>query len=216
MSSSVAARCAFGAVALSLTAAANAGFVYQSAARETEASVGGVVVQSEATTSFTSWFGSARSTSVAQSILATHGSSLLADEMNFVGAAQVSSGGDANLAARSAATVTFTADAAATVLWIADLWQQASGLGNAATISLAVVDLTASSVAVAFTGPTLGSGAFSVSAGHTYRVSILATVASVGATNATADYNVGFVSQVPAPGAVALLAVAGLAASRRR
>lgn len=216
MSNSVAARCAFGAVALLVTTAAEAGFVYESAARETEASLGGVVVQWQSTTSFTSWFGSARSTSVAQTALATQGSNLLAEEMNFVGSAQVTSGGDASLSARSAATVTFIADASSMVVWIADLWHEPSGSGNAASISLAVLDLTSSTVTLAFAGPTLGSGAFSVSAGHAYRVSILATASSVGAANASANYSVGFATQVPAPGAVALLAVAGLAASRRR
>lgn len=219
MSIFFAARCAFGAVALFVTATADAGFVFQSASRETEASAGGIVVQTAGTLGFTSWFGSARANTAAHTVLATQGSNLLANEMTFVGAAQVSSTADATLAARSAATVTWVADATETVRWIADLWHEASGAGNAASISMSVVDLTDAAAEIAFSGPVLGSGSFAVDAGHTYRVQVLALAGSVGATNAVANYNIGFFTDslpVPGPGAIALLALAGLAVRRRR
>jgi hypothetical protein len=198
-----------------MTATADAGFVYQSAARGTEASVGGVVVQSTTSAAINSWFASSWSNSAAHSVLATHGSDLAADAMTFVGAAQVSASADATLAARSGATVTFEADATETVRWMADLWQEASGPGNTASIALAVTDLTTSSPELAFNGATLGSGSFQVTAGHTYRVTILALAGSVGSTNAVANYNVGLFT-VPGPGALALLAIAAMAAQRRR
>ena len=219
MSNFVSARCAFGAVALFVTAAADAGFVFQSASRETEASVGGAVVQVANTLGFTSWFGSARANTAAHAVLATQGSSLLGNEMTFVGAAQLNSTTDTALAARSAASVTFVADATESVRWIADLWQEAFGAGTTASIALSVFDLTASSAEIAFAGPVLGSGSFTVDAGHTYRIEILATVGSSGSSNAVANYNIGLFGDslpVPAPGAVALLALAGLAGCRRR
>lgn len=219
MSNLVSARCAFGAVALFVAATADAGFVFQSASRETEASVGGIVVQSDSSIGFTSWYGSSRANTAAHVVLATQGSNLLGNEMTFVGAAQVSSSAGTTLAARSAATVTFVADATESVRWIADLWQEALGAGNAASISLSVIDLTASSAEIAFSGPVLGSGSFTVDAGHAYRVEITAIAAAVGSTNAVANYNVGLFADslpVPAPGAIALLALAGLAIRRRR
>lgn len=215
----VSARCAFGAVALFVTAAADAGFVFQNATRETEASVGGVVVQSTSTVGFTSWYGSSRANTAAHAVLATQGSNLLGNEMTFVGAAQVSSSADTTLGARSAASVTFVADATESVRWIVDLWQDATGAGNTASISLSVIDLTDAVADIAFSGPAIGSGSFTMDAGHTYRIQIVAVAGSVGTTNAVANYNVGLFADslpVPGPGVIALLALAGLAARRRR
>ena len=215
MSYLAAARCALGAVAFFVTATADAGFVYQSATRETQASVGGVVVQSSSTAAVSTWFASSWTNSAAHSVLATHGSDLTHSAMTFVGAAQLSASADTTLAARSGATVTFEADATETVRWIADLWQEALGPGNSASIALSITDLTTSTAELAFTGPTLGSGSFQVTAGHAYRVTILALADSVGSTNAVANYNVGLYS-VPGPGALALLGIAAMAARRGR
>ena len=61
-----------------------------------------------------------------------------------------------------------------------------------------------------------GSGSFDVVSGRSYRVVVSATANAVGSTNAVANYNVGFFSTVPTPGAVALLGLAGLVGRRRR
>ena len=128
-------------------------------------------------------------------------------------------GGASAACARSAASVTWIADTTESVRWIADLWHEATGAGNAASISMSVIDLTDSSAEIAFSGPVLGSGSFTVDAGHAYRVEILAVAGSVGSTNAVANYNIGLFADsipVPGPGAIALLALAGMAARRRR
>jgi hypothetical protein len=209
------------AAALSVAAfiavqSASASFVYQSASRLTTASVAGSVVDSESTTAFGSWFGSASANTASYIILATEGSNLAASEMSFVGASQISASAPATLGATSTATVTFLADASETIRWIADLWRESSGAGNSASIALSVIDLTTFNPLLAFTGPSLGSGSFDVIAGRTYRVNISATADAAGATDALANYNVGFFSTVPTPGALALLGLAGLTGRRRR
>jgi len=207
---------ALSAVALVAASSASAAFIYQSSSRETSASVGGSVVDSESTTAVGSWYGSASANTASYVVLSTLGSNLAAGEMTFVGAAQISASAPAVLGATSTATVTFLADASETVRWIADLWRESVGAGNNAAISLSVIDLTTFNPVLAFTGPTLGSGSFDVVAGRTYRLNISATANAAGSTNAVANYNVGFFSTVPAPGAIALLGLAGLAGRRRR
>lgn len=214
--SSVNRAAALAVAALAVSQTASAGFVYQSADRSVTASVGGSVVDAESNTAFTSWFGSASANSANYVILSTQGSNLAASEMTFVGAAQISAGAPAVLGAASTATVTFLADATESIRWIVDLWRESSGTGNSAAISLSVMDVAAGTPLLAFTGPSLGSGSFDVIEGRTYRVNIAATSAAVGSTNAVANYNVGFFSTVPTPGAIALLAVAGLVGRRRR
>ena len=214
--SSVLRAAALSAVALAAVSSASAAFVYQSSSRETSASVGGSVVDSESTTASGSWYGSASANTATYTILSTQGSNLASTEMTFVGAAQVSASGSATLGASSTATVTFLASATDTVRWIANLARDFSGAGNNAAISLSVIDLTTFNPVLAFTGPTIGSGSFDVVGGRSYRVSISATANATSATNSVANYNVGFFSTVPAPGAIALLGLAGLAGRRRR
>jgi len=214
--SSVLRAAALSAVALAAIQSASAGFVYSTSARETSASVGGSVVDSESTTASGSWYGSASANTASYVILATQGSNLASTEMTFVGAAQISASSAATLGATSTANVTFLASASETIRWIADLAREASGAGNASAISLSVLDLATLNPVLAFTGPTIGSGSFDVVAGRSYRVIVSATSSAVGSTNASANYNVGFFSTVPTPGALALLGLAGLAGRRRR
>ena len=213
---SVLCAAALSAVALAVSTTASAGFVYQSASRETSVLVGGQTVDLESTTAFGSWFGSASANTASYTLLATQGSNLAALEMSLVGAAQISASGAATLGSSSSATVTFLADATETIRWIANLAREASGAGNSAAISMSVIDLTTFNPVLAFTGPSIGSGSFDVIAGRSYRLNVSATAASTGATNAVANYNVGFFSAIPAPGAIALLGLAGLTSRRRR
>lgn len=214
--SSVLRAAALSAVVLAAVSSANAAFVYQSSSRETSASVGGSVADSESTTAAGSWYGSASANTATYTILSTQGSNLASTEMTFVGASQISASAPATLGATSTATVTFLASATDTVRWIANLARDFSGAGNNAAISLSVIDLTTFNPVLAFTGPTIGSGSFDVIAGRTYRVNISATANATSATNSVANYNVGFFSTVPAPGAIALLGLAGLTGRRRR
>ena len=213
---SVLCAAALSAVALAVSTTASAGFVYQSAARETSALVGGQTVDLESTTAFGSWFGSASANTTSYTLLATQGSNLAALEMALVGAAQISSSANTSLGVSSSATVTFRADASESIRWIADLARQSSGAGNSASISLVVIDLTTQNPLLVFSGPSIGSGSFDVVANRTYRVTVAATASSTSATNASANYNVGFFSAIPAPGAIALLGLAGLTSRRRR
>lgn len=207
---------ALSAVALVACQAASASFVYQSANRDVRATVNGAVVDPESTTAYGSWFGSASANSANYVILATQGSNLAAGEMTFVGASQIDASAAANLGASSTATVTFLSDATETIRWIANLARASSGAGNSAAISMSVIDVAAGTPLLAFTGPSTGSGSFDVVAGRTYRVTINSSASASGSANAVSDYNVGFFSTVPAPGAIALLGFAGIAGRRRR
>jgi hypothetical protein len=208
---------ALSAVALAATQAASAGFVYQSAAREVAVSVNGSVVDSESNAAFGGWFGSASSGNSAFSALATQGSGLSYGEMSFVGASQIDASGDTALVnASSIATVVFTADSTESIRWIANLFRDSVGTGNSASIALSVVDAVSGNILLAFTGPSIGSGSFDVQAGRSYRVNLAALSIADGPSNSLSNYNVGFFSAVPTPGAVALLGLAGLAGRRRR
>lgn len=210
---------ALSAVAMStfvVASAANAGFVYQSAAREVSVSVSGSVVDSESSTAFGSWFGDASVNTSNYVGLATQGSGLDDLEMSFVGAAQLNASAAAILNARSVATVVFQSNATESLRWIASLAREATGSNNNASIAFSVTEIDTGAILLAFSGPSNGAGSFDVVAGRSYRVAISAIANATGATNALANYNIGVFSTVPAPGAIALLGLAGLTARRRR
>jgi len=213
--SSVIRAAALSAAALAASAA-NAGFVYQSSAREVSVSVAGAVVDSESTVAFGDWFGNASVNTSSYVGLATQGSGLDAGEMSFVGAAQLSANTAASLSARSVATVVFVSDATESLQWIASLAREAAGSNNSASIAFSVTEIDTGAILLAFSGPSNGSGSFDVVSGRSYRVSISAIAGATGPSSALANYNVGLFSTVPAPGAVALLGLAGLAGRRRR
>lgn len=207
---------ALSAVSVAVAQSANAGFVYQSAARDVSVSVSGAVVDSESNSAYGSWFGSASTTGMGYSALATQGSNLGLQEMTFVGAAQLDASMTASLAARSTASVSFLADSNESISWIVNLARQSAGAGNSSSIALSVIDVASGAVVLAFSGPSIGSGSFDVIAGRSYRVDLSALANASGPSNSLANYNVGFFSAIPAPGAIALLGLAGLAGRRRR
>ncbi|MEY3025160.1 MAG: hypothetical protein RL136_1127 [Planctomycetota bacterium] len=207
---------ALSAVALAATQVASAGFVYQSTDRAVSVSVAGSVADSEQNFGSGSWFGSANALGTGYTGLATQGSNLGAMEMTFVGAAQLEASVVAALMATSTATIEFLADSTESISWIAGLARQSSGAGNSASIGLSVVDIASGDILLAFSGPSNGSGSFDVVSGRSYRVSLSAMANLSGASSSSANYNVGFFSSVPTPGAIALLGLAGLAGRRRR
>jgi len=210
---------ALSAVAMStfvVASAANAGFVYQSSAREVSVSVSGSVVDSESSTAFGGWFGDASVNTSNYVGLATQGSGLDALEMTFVGAAQLNASSPANLNARSVATVVFQSNATESLRWIASLAREAVGSNNNASIAFSVTEIDTGAILLAFSGPSNGAGSFDVVSGRSYRVAISAIANATGATNALANYNIGVFSTVPAPGAIALIGLAGLTGRRRR
>jgi len=207
---------ALAAVALCGYQSADAGFVYTSSNRVVDVSVNNAVVDSQSTTAQGSWYGSASSNTSSYAGLATQGSNLSFAAMTFVGAAQLDASATAAIAARSAASVFFSSNATESIRWIADLAAQAQGANNTSSIALSVFDITSNSTVLAFTGPSIGSGSFNVTSGHNYRVELAANASAAGPVNALANYNVGFFSTVPGPGAMALVGLAGLASRRRR
>ena len=132
---------ALSAVTVAVAQSANAGFVYQSAARDVSVSVSGAVVDSESSSAYGSWFGSASTTGMGYSGLATQGSNLGLQEMTFVGAAQLDASMTAALAARSTASVSFLADSNESISWIVNLARQSAGAGNSSSIALSVIDV---------------------------------------------------------------------------
>jgi hypothetical protein len=200
------------ALALATCMAAEAAFVYSSASRSTAVSLGSTVVDSESTVALGDWFGSASTSGSTYSSLATQGSRLANIEMSFVGAAQAEGSSTAPLAAASLVDVFFTVDLSESISWIAGL---SSSAGSGASISLIVSDLTAGSNVLVFTGPTNGSGTFSVVAGRSYRLQIAATATTAAQGSGLASYNANFQSTIPAPASI--LALAGMfGLSRRR
>jgi len=207
---------ALAAVALCGYQSADAGFVYTSSNRVVDVSVNNAVVDSQSTTAQGSWYGSASTQTSSYAGLATQGSNLSFAAMTFVGAAQLDASATANIAARSGAQVFFSASGTESIRWIANLAAQAQGSNNTSSIALAVIDLSTNSTVLAFTGPSIGSGSFTVTSGHNYRIDLAANASATGPVNALANYNVGFFSTVPGPGAMALVGLAGLASRRRR
>jgi hypothetical protein len=206
-----AAGCAFVAAG-----AANAAFVYSSASRSVDITVNSAVVDSESTTAFGGWFGTANANSDGYSALAQQGSGLSSLEMSLVGSASADAVATAAIVARSTADISFIASASESISWIASLGAGSSGGATPGALVVRVTDSTTGSVILAFSGPTAGSGSFSVVSGRSYRVEVSAIAAVQGGGLSAANYSVGFFAPVPAPGAIALLGLAGLVGRRRR
>ena len=141
--------------------------------------------------------------------------------MDFSGAAQALSG-SANFAVVSLSLVdiTFVAqgfDGASTldVSWIVGLSETETG--GAAFVSVVLTDLTANVVRLALSDDSIASGSLALDSGRSYRLEIRADANVGNGGGALANYNASFTA-IPAPGAMALLALAGTAglASRRR
>lgn len=205
---------AMAAVSLAAVQVASAGFVLQSASREVSVSSMGSVADSDSNNLFDSWFGSASTSGMGYSALATQGSNLSYSEMTFVGAAQLSASMPSMLGASSTAEVVFAADANETITWIVGLGEN-FGAQGVASASVIVTDLTTGTIRLAMSSDAAGSGSFEVIAGRQYRVEVTATATAQGTGEYFANYNIGFTS-IPQPGAVALLGLAGLVARRRR
>ena len=204
------------AVALVGLPTANAGFVYQSALRSVDIAVSGSSVDSDSSTAFGSWFGSASMLGSGYSSLASHGSNLSYGELILVGAAQVSAPNSvANIVARSWADVTFLADMDETISWIAGLGVESTGVGNIASVSVIVTDVGTGAIRFASSDDSTGSGSFAIVAGHNYRVQITASSTAATSGEVLSNFNVGFYS-IPAPGALALVGLAGLVVFARR
>ncbi|MFM1821750.1 MAG: hypothetical protein RI967_16 [Planctomycetota bacterium] len=205
---------AVAAVSLAAVQAASAGFVLQTASRGVSVSSMGSVVDSDSNNMFDAWFGSASTSGMGYSALATQGSNLSYSEMTFVGAAQTSASMPAMLGAMSMVDVVFAADANESISWIVGLGES-FGENGVAFASVVVTDLTTGVIRLAMSSDAAGSGSFDVIAGRQYRVEIKASASNDGTGEYFANYNVGFTS-IPQPGAIALLGLAGLVARRRR
>ncbi len=204
------------AMAVSFVAvqAASAGFVFQTASRGVSVSTMGSVADSDSTNLFDAWFGSASTSGMGYSALATQGSNLSYNEMVFVGAAQLSASMPSMLGASSTAEVVFTADANESIAWIVGLGES-FGAQGVSVASVVVTDLTTGTVRLAMSSDAAGSGSFDVIAGRQYRVEVTASATVQGTGDYFANYNIGFTS-IPQPGAIALLGLAGIVVRRRR
>ncbi|MFM7052391.1 MAG: hypothetical protein ACKOYN_09695 [Planctomycetota bacterium] len=206
-----AAGCAFAA-----SGVANAAFVYSSSSRSVDVTVNSTVVDSEFTSAFGGWFGSASSNGAGYSALAQQGSNLASLEMSLVGSATVDASATAAIMARSMADISFIASASESISWLASLGSGSTGSAAPGLLTVRVTDSTSGTVVLAFTGPTAGSGSFGVVAGRSYRVEVSAMAIVQGGGLSAANYSAVFSAPVPAPGAIALLGLAGLVGRRRR
>jgi|688.fasta_scaffold456470_1 MYXO-CTERM domain-containing protein len=202
------------AVALSSVSVANAGFVYSSANRTVEATAG-ATTDTASDSGFGTWFDSASVFATSSNALAQHGSQLSSTSMNFAGAAQASatSGGVAN--ATSFAIIDFVSDMDQVVAFIVGLTSTGSGSGfNSVVVTL--TDTTTSTVRLTASATAAFSGSLSLENGHSYRLVIDADAGVQGTGDSLGQYNVAFSTPIPAPGAAALLGLAGVVARRRR
>ncbi len=135
--------------------------------------------------------------------------------MNFAGAAQASAtaGGVAN--ATSFAIIDFVSDMDQLVAFIVGLTSTGSGSGfNSVIVTL--TDTTTSTVRLTASATAAFSGSLSLDSGHSYRLVIDADAGVQGTGDSLGQYNVAFSAPIPAPGAAALLGLAGVVACRRR
>jgi MYXO-CTERM domain-containing protein len=202
------------AVALASVSTASAGFVYSTASRAVEATAS-ATSDTASDTGFGTWFDSASVFATSSNALAQHGSQLGATSMNFAGAAQSSAVTGGIGSATSGATIDFSSDMDQVVSFILGLTRTASGLGSS-TVVVTLTDLTTGVVRLTASATAAFSGSLELDAGHDYRLHIDADAAAQGAGDALGQYNVAFSAPVPAPGAIALLALAGFVARRRR
>jgi MYXO-CTERM domain-containing protein len=83
-------------------------------------------------------------------------------------------------------------------------------------VVVTLTDLTTGVVRLTASATAAFSGTLELENGHNYRLNIDADAAVQGAGDALGQYNVAFSAPVPAPGAIALIALAGFVARRRR
>ncbi len=199
--------------------AAHAGFVYDTSHtnRRTQAWVIGSSVEVDATTALGPWYGSAFYSDATTAVLANQGSDLGASQMTFSGGAQTSSSVAIDLHAQSVASTRFGVTSAGALQWIVTTNSVANGFENMSSISISLMDLTTGQFLFARTGNSSGNGSIQLIASHNYELVIYADAESGSAGSTAATYNAGlqFVA-VPTPGALALLALAGISARSRR
>lgn len=194
---------------------ADAGFVYASAARSVTTNAASAS-DSGSSSAFGVWFDSASASGAGLSALANQGSNLGMNEMSFVGASQVL--GAAN--ASSLADVTFSVTAVdpnssfVDISWIIGLSEDFAG-GGMASVFVKLTDVTTSTVRLLLSNDTTAAGNLTVTAGNTYRLEVSASTAAGSLGSAFGSFNGSF-SIVPGPASTALLALAGVAAGRRR
>ncbi len=214
---------AFAAAAVALGALsqqAAAGFVYSSTLRSVSVTAAGAS-DSDSSTAGGVWFGSASLSGAGYSGLANHGSDLDMDSMDFSGAAQaLASSASVPVVSMSLVDITFIAEgfdgaALLDVSWVVGLSEVETG--GAAFVSVVLTDLTTNTVRLALSDDSIASGSVSLDSGRSYRLEIRADANVGNGGGALASYNASFTA-IPAPGAMALLALAGSAglATRRR
>lgn len=197
--------------------AADAGFVYSSAARSVAASTP-ATSDTGGSSAFGVWFDTATSSGSGLTALANQGSNLGVNEISLVGAAQVLGGAGAS--ASSGANMTFVAfgdDPTASLVdisWIVGLSEDFTG-GGSATVWIKLTDLTLGTMRLMLSSDTTAAGTLSVIAGNNYRLEVLASTSASSAGSAFGSFNATF-SIVPGPATAALLAIAGAIGQGRR
>ena len=207
---------ALAVVSLAAVQAADAAFVVSSAFRETTVQNGQTVPSSFTTSAASGSFnGDASNVGNDFTSLANQGSNLLSSRMTFVGGVTVTQSSAFDLSGRSNATVTFGVSVSETIRWTMNLNASEFGSSNAGAVSVRLEDVTTGSTLLNQVRGFTGQGNVSMVAGRTYRLIISSTAQSAASGDAESTFNVGFYT-IPAPGAFALLGLAGLTGRRRR
>jgi uncharacterized protein (TIGR03382 family) len=208
---------ALAVASLGVVQAADAAFVVSGAFRETTVLNGATVPQSFTTNAASGSFnGDASDLGDAFTTVANQGSNLLSSRMTFVGGVTVTQSGGFDLSGRSNATVTFGVSVNETIRWSMNLNAAEFGGGtNAGSVSVRLEDVTGGTTLINQSRSFVGQGNVSLIAGRSYRLIISSTAQANSAGDAESTFNVGFYT-IPAPGALALLGLAGVAGRRRR
>jgi len=207
---------ALAVASLASVQAADAAFVVSSAFRETTVVNGATIPQSFTTSATSGSFnGDASDLGNDFTTVANQGSNLLSSRMTFVGGVTVTQSGAFDLSGRSNATVTFSVSASETIRWSMNLFSLESGGANAGAVSVRLEDVTGGSTVLNYARGFIGQGNVSLLADRTYRLIISSTAQASSAGDAESTFNVGFYT-IPAPGAFALLGLAGITGRRRR
>lgn len=196
--------------------ASDAALVVSAASRETSVLSGGAVVDTYINSLATGSFnGDANDVGADYSSIATQGSNLLSSRMTFVGGCTVIQSSAGARSARSLATVTFQATLGEAIRWSVNLNSLEFGESNVGAVSARLVDTVTGTVVFNYTRTFVAQGTATLLAGRNYRLEISSTATTLPAGDAESTYNVG-VFVIPAPGAMALLGLAGIAGRRRR
>ena len=207
---------AMAACSLAVVQSADAAFVVSGAFRETTVLNGSTVPQSFTTSATSGAFnGDASDLGNDFTTVANQGSNLLSSRMTFVGGVTVTQSSPFSLSGRSNATVTFQVSANETIRWSMNLFAGEFGGTNAGAVSVRLEDTSAGSTLINQSRGFVGQGNVSLLAGRNYRLIITSTAQATSAGDAESSFNVGFYT-IPAPGAFALLGLAGITGRRRR